>query len=171
MYESHQSAAGPVRRPEAYRTFSQSEHYAIIHIFSTDFSQSSASSGSGELANVGGLWLMNSWCLSRGGTGGGVEAVVLAVVPVAVAPFSLGVSPLALGASPVVLLAHLLAFLPHLRVHIRHGGCHMLHYPYLCCNSYGGSISGCCCCGCLNILRVCRLGGRSIPPLFLIFTI
>jgi hypothetical protein len=27
--------------------------------------------GSGELAKVGGLWLMNSRCLSRGGTGGG----------------------------------------------------------------------------------------------------
>jgi hypothetical protein len=40
---------------------------------------------------------MYSRCLSRGGTGGGVEAVVFAAV--AVAPFSPGVSPLALGAS------------------------------------------------------------------------
>jgi hypothetical protein len=43
----------------------------MFNIFSMDFSQSSASSGSGELANVGGLWIMNSRCLSRGGTGGG----------------------------------------------------------------------------------------------------
>jgi hypothetical protein len=71
VYESHQSAAGPVSRPEAYRTFSRSEHYAIFNIFSIDFSQSSTSSGLGELANVGGLWLMNSRCLSVGGTGGG----------------------------------------------------------------------------------------------------
>jgi hypothetical protein len=71
VYESHQSATGPVRRPEAYRTFSRLEHYAIINIFSTDFSQSLASSGSGELANIGGSWLMNSRCLSWGGTSGG----------------------------------------------------------------------------------------------------
>jgi hypothetical protein len=75
----------------------------MFSIFSTDFSQSSVSSGSGELANVSGLWLMNSRFLSRGGTGGGVVAVVLAVVAVVVVvPFSPGVSPLALGASPGV---------------------------------------------------------------------
>jgi hypothetical protein len=71
VYESHQSAVEPVRRQEAYRTFFQSEHCAIINIFSTDCSQSLAFSGSGELANVGGLWLINSGCLSKGGTGGG----------------------------------------------------------------------------------------------------
>jgi hypothetical protein len=38
VYESHQSAAGPIRRPEAYRTFSRPEHWAIFNIFSTDFS-------------------------------------------------------------------------------------------------------------------------------------
>jgi hypothetical protein len=36
-----------------------------------DFSQSSACSGSWELQRVGGLWLMNSRCLSLGGGGGG----------------------------------------------------------------------------------------------------
>jgi hypothetical protein len=43
----------------------------MLSIFSIDFSQSSASSGSGELAKVDSLWLINSRCLSRGGTGGG----------------------------------------------------------------------------------------------------
>jgi hypothetical protein len=28
-------------------------------------------SGSGEMVKVGGLWLINSRCLSRGGSGGG----------------------------------------------------------------------------------------------------
>jgi hypothetical protein len=36
-----------------------------------DFNQSLACSGSGELENVGGLWLVNSRCLSLGGAGGG----------------------------------------------------------------------------------------------------
>ena len=36
-----------------------------------DFSQSLACSGSRGLEKVGGLWLMNSRCLSLGGAGGG----------------------------------------------------------------------------------------------------
>jgi hypothetical protein len=43
----------------------------MFSIFSTDFNQSSACRGSGELAKVGGLWLINSRSLSRGGSGGG----------------------------------------------------------------------------------------------------
>jgi hypothetical protein len=62
---------------------------------STDFSQSSAYSGSTELENVGGLWLINSRCLSLGGAGGGGGGVV--VVAVVVFPVilvsSLDVSP------------------------------------------------------------------------------
>jgi hypothetical protein len=67
----------------------------MFNIFSSDFSQSSECSGSGELAKVGGLWLINSWCLSRGGSGGGVVAMGLALV----APSSPDASPLSLGAS------------------------------------------------------------------------
>jgi hypothetical protein len=43
----------------------------MLSILSTDFSQSSACSGSAKLENVGGLWLINSPCLSLGGVGGG----------------------------------------------------------------------------------------------------
>jgi hypothetical protein len=43
----------------------------MLSILSTDFNQSSACSGSEELENVGGLWLINSWCLSLGGASGG----------------------------------------------------------------------------------------------------
>jgi hypothetical protein len=43
----------------------------MLSIFSMDFNQSSACSGSEELENVGGLWLINSRCLSLGGAGGG----------------------------------------------------------------------------------------------------
>jgi hypothetical protein len=94
----------------------------MFSIFSTDFSQSSACSGSGELAKVGGLWAAHKfsvlipgwnwwwrwwwqWCL------------LLLHPP--------------LLAHLLSLLVHLLAFLPHLRMHIRHSISHLLHYPHL----------------------------------------
>jgi hypothetical protein len=43
----------------------------MLSILSTDFNQSSACSGSEELDNVDGLWLINSWCLFLGGASGG----------------------------------------------------------------------------------------------------
>jgi hypothetical protein len=43
----------------------------MLSIFSTDFSQSSACSGSAELEKFGGLSLINSRYLSLGGAGGG----------------------------------------------------------------------------------------------------
>jgi hypothetical protein len=76
-------------------------------------------------------------------------------------------------------LAHLLAFLSHLRVHIHHSIIHLLHYPHLGCNCWISS-------GWWRIWRVhlCLLllwlskypptvsiGGRSIPPSFLVLTI
>jgi hypothetical protein len=71
QYASHQSTARPMRRPDAYSTFSLSVHWAMLSILSMNFSQSLACSGSAELENVGGLWVINSWCLSLGGAGGG----------------------------------------------------------------------------------------------------
>jgi hypothetical protein len=113
-----------------------------------------------------------------------VDAVVLATVAIAVAPFSPGVSLLALGASPGVyplglgassgvpaasarayppwcqpsaaLSSSVLQQLGHLRL------VEAVEDP---------SISAGCGWGCLNILRVCRLRGRSIPPPFLVLTI
>jgi hypothetical protein len=64
------SAAGLVRRSDAYSTFSLSVHWEMLNIFSMDFSQLSSCNGSEELEKVGGLWLMNSRCLSLGGAGG-----------------------------------------------------------------------------------------------------
>jgi hypothetical protein len=55
QYAYHQSAVGPVRRPDAYSTFSLSVHWAILSILSMDISQSLACIGSEELENVGGL--------------------------------------------------------------------------------------------------------------------
>ena len=43
----------------------------MLSILSTDFNQSSACSGSKELENIGGLWLINSVVLIPGGAGGG----------------------------------------------------------------------------------------------------
>jgi hypothetical protein len=111
----------------------------MLTIFSIDFSQSLASSGLGELANVGGLWLMNSRCLSWGGTGGGGGGGGSGACCYYCCcwAFSPSVSPLALGASPGVYplaLCAYPAFMPHLHVHIHHGVCHMLHYPHLGCN-------------------------------------
>lgn len=40
---------------------------SYVEHFLTDFNQSSSCSGPRELENVGGLWLMNSCCLSLGG--------------------------------------------------------------------------------------------------------
>jgi hypothetical protein len=45
-----------------------------------DFNQLSTCSGSGELDKVGGLWLINSRCLSLGGVG--LVEVVVAVIPI-----------------------------------------------------------------------------------------
>jgi hypothetical protein len=87
----------------------------MLRILSMDFNESSACSGSEELENVGGLWLINSRCLSIGGAGGGgggscccscrtwriswrscLISCVFPAVP---------------GASPVVPVAFVLAFL------------------------------------------------------------
>jgi hypothetical protein len=76
------------------------------------------------------------------------------------------------------LLVHLLAFLSHLRMHICHGVSHLLHYSHLGCN-YGISS------GWWRIWRIhlslllwlseypptVSIGGRSIPPPFLVLTI
>jgi hypothetical protein len=76
------------------------------------------------------------------------------------------------------LLAHLLAFLLHLRVHIRHSISHLLHYLHLGCNCWISS-------GWWRIQRIhlglllllskypliVWIGGRSIPPPFLVLTI
>jgi hypothetical protein len=110
-----------------------------------------------------------------------VEAVVL--VAVAAAPFSPSVSPLApdafpsvyplvLGASPGVPAASARAY-PRMVSAI----CCIIHIWAVTVGSAptggggGGSILAGCGWGCLNILRVCRLGGRSIPPPFLVLTI
>jgi hypothetical protein len=79
------------------------------------------SNGSEELTNVGGLWLMNSRCLSRGGTGGGVGGsgaccyCCCALLSWRISSCSWripSVYPLALGASPGVPAASARAYLP-----------------------------------------------------------
>jgi hypothetical protein len=96
----------------------------MFSIFSTDFNQSSACKGSGELAKVGGLWHINSRCLSWGGSGGGGggggNGSFLAHLLPHILPF----------------LAHLLAFLPHLRMHICHSIIHLLQHLNLGCNHW-----------------------------------
>jgi hypothetical protein len=72
----------------------------MFSIFSTNFNQSSTCRGSGKLAKVGGLWLMNSRCLS------GVELVVVAVVLTTIAPFALGATLLSLGISAASVRAY-----------------------------------------------------------------
>jgi hypothetical protein len=139
----------------------------MLSIFSIDFNQSSTWSRSGELAKVGGLWLINSRCLSRGRSGGGD------------------------GGSGACCYCTLLSWrISSLSWRISWCSCHICAcmsaiVSAICCiiriyaatvgsslagGGLGGSISGCCC-GCLNILWLCRLGGRSIPPPFLVLTI
>jgi hypothetical protein len=97
----------------------------MFSIFSSYFNQSSTCRGSRELAKVGGLWLINSWCLSRGGSGGGGGDNGTCCG-----------CPHHLLTHLFSLLAHLLAFLPHLCMHICHSISHLLHYPHLGCNCW-----------------------------------
>jgi hypothetical protein len=115
----------------------------MFNIFSTDFSQSSASNGSGELANVGGLWLMNSRCLSQGGTGGGGggsgTCCCCCCCYCALLSWRISSRSWHLLTYILPLLAHLLAFLLHLSTHICHSVRHLLHHPHLSCNQWVNS--------------------------------
>jgi hypothetical protein len=82
----------------------------MFNIFSTDFNQSSACRGSGELAKVGGLWLINSRCLSRGGSGGGASGASGACCCCTL--LSWHISSLSLGASLDVPAASMRAYPP-----------------------------------------------------------
>jgi hypothetical protein len=97
-----------------------------------------------------------------------VAVVVEIVVAAVVAPFSPAYLFSLLAQLPAYLflfLAHLLAFLLHLSTHICHSGSTPPG------GGLGGFISAGCGWDCLNILRVCRLGGKSIPPPLLVLTI
>jgi hypothetical protein len=137
----------------------------MFSIFSTDFNQSSACRGSRELAKVGGLWLINSRCLSQGGSGGGSGACCCCTL------LSWRISSLSWRISWCS--CHICVCISAIVSAI----CWIIHIwdatagSALAGGGFGGFISSSCCCGCLNILRLCRLGGRSIPPPFLVLTI
>jgi hypothetical protein len=115
-----------------------------------------------------------------------VETVVLVAIDVVVvvAPFSLVVSPLAPSAfpsvyplspdaSPGVPTTSARAYPPWYLPSVASSSSELQLLGQLrlveACG--GGSISTGCGWGCLNILRVCRLGGSSIPPPLLVLTI
>jgi hypothetical protein len=137
----------------------------MLSIFSIDFNQSSTWSGSGELAKVGGLWLINSRCLSRGGSGGGGggsgACCCCTLLSWRISSLSWRIS----GCSYRI-CACMSAIVSTICCIIRIWAATAGSAPAG--GGLGGSISGC---GCLNILRLCRLGGRSIPPPFLVLTI
>jgi hypothetical protein len=132
----------------------------MFSIFSTEFNQSSACSGSGELVKVGGLWLMNSRRLSRGGTsggGGGSGACCCCTLhPWCISCRSCRICVcISTIVSAICCIVYIWAATA--RSVLAGGG-------------FGGFISSSCCC-CLSTLRLCRLWGRSIPPPFLVLTI
>jgi hypothetical protein len=126
----------------------------MLSIFSTDFNQSSACCGSGELAKVGGLWLMNSWCLSRGGTGGGGGSGACCCCTI----LSWRISSLSWHMSwhscciCVCMCAIVSAICCIIRIWVATAGSAPAG------GGWGGFISSSYCCGCLYILRLCRLG-------------
>jgi hypothetical protein len=146
-----------------------SEHCTIINIFSTYFSQSSVSRGSGDLANVGGLWLMNSRCLSQGGTGGdggGNGACCCCTLRSwRIASLSWRISWRSCHIY-VCISAIVSAICSIIRIWAATAGSASAGGGF---GGFRGFISACCCC--LSTLRLCRLGGTSIPPPFLLLTI
>ena len=142
----------------------------MFNIFSTDFNQSSTCRGSGEIAKVGGLWLINSLCLPQGGNGGsGGGNGACCYRPILSWHISFRISCLSWNIS---------------WRSCRICACISAIVSAICCiiciwaattgsvlagGGFGGFISAYCCC--LSTLRFYGLAGRSIPPPFLVLTI
>jgi hypothetical protein len=140
----------------------------MFSIFSTDFNQSSACRGFGELAKVGGLWLINFRCLSRGGSGGGgggngaccYRTTLSCRISSFISCLSWRISwrsyRICACISAIVLAIYCSIFIWAATTgSVSAGG------------GFGGFISACC----LSTLQLCGLVGRSILPPFLVLTI
>jgi hypothetical protein len=152
-------SSGTSKTTRSIETFSWSAHYAIISIFSIDFSQSSAYRGSRELANVGGLWLMNSRCLSRGGTGGGGGGGSGACCCCALRSWRISSLSWCISWRSCRICACISAIVSAIYCIIRIWAATAGSVPAG--GGFRGFISACCCC-CLSTLWLNGLAGRSM---------